>query len=138
MDLKKLLQSSPFHRLLGLKWISSNMNEVVLGVDYKKELDGSDEGVNIHGGVIASLIDVSACFAMMNAIGGDAPNMNLEVHYTLMAASGDSLKATAKTLKVGRTIGIADVIVTNQDGKLIAVGRSTLANAAPSRDKLTK
>ena len=138
MDLENLLHASPFHRMLGLKWISSNENEIKIGLEYKPELDGSDQGTNIHGGVISSLIDTAACFAMMNVTKGDAPNMNLEVHYTRMAAVGDSLTATAKTIKVGRTVGISDIEVHNQIGKLIAVGRSTLANAAPNRDKLTK
>lgn len=138
MDLEELLNSSPFHRLLGLRWISAADKEIKIGLDYAKQLDGSDTGSNIHGGAIASLIDVAACFAMMNATRADAPNMNLEVHYTRMAAASDQLVATAQAVKVGRTVGISDVQVHNQDGKLIALGRSTLANAAPSRRNLTK
>lgn len=138
MNLKQLLDSSPFHRLIGLKFIDSADDVVKIGLSYKPQLDGSDSGLNIHGGVIATLADVSACFAMMNKTGGDAPNINLEVHYTRMAAAGDELVATAKTVKVGRTLGICDVEIHNQNGKLIAVGRSTLANAAPAREKLTK
>ena len=138
MDLEKLLLASPFHRWLGLQMVKITETEVHIRLPYKKEFAGSDEEVNIHGGVISSLIDISACFAMMNSAKRDAPNLNLEVHYTRMAAAGDELTAYAKTIKAGRTLGIADVEVRNQDDKLIAVGRSLLSTTAPERKILTK
>ncbi len=138
MDLEKMLNSSPYHRWLGLQMELVGENEVHIKMPYRQEFAGSDEGINIHGGIISSLIDIAACFAMMNATKRDTPNLNLEVHYTRMAAAGDELIAIARTLKAGRTLGIADVEVKNQDGKLIAAGRSLLSTAAPERKTLTK
>lgn len=138
MDLEKMLLASPFHRWLGLEMIRITETEVHIRLPYKREFAGNDEEINIHGGIISSLMDIASCFAMMNATGRDAPNLNLEVHYTRMAAAGDELTAIARTVKAGRTLGIADVEVRNQDQKLIAVARSLLSTAAPERTTLTK
>ena len=138
MNLKEAINLSPYHRLLGLELEEVGKKEVKIKLPYKKELCGDDNETNIHGGVISTLIDVAACFAMINATGKDAPNIDLKVNYLRMAAGGDTLTAIAKAIKVGRTLGVADVEVRNQDNKLIAVGRSQLSNSSPARNELTK
>ncbi|MEE9179795.1 MAG: PaaI family thioesterase, partial [Vicinamibacteria bacterium] len=57
---------------------------------------------------------------------GNVPTIDLRVDYLRPARKGD-LVAIGRTVKVGRTIGVADVEVRDSNGALIAVGRGTYA-----------
>lgn len=138
MDLYSSMRASPYHRWLGVELIQEQEGKVEVHLPYREEFLGDEAGTNIHGGIIATLADITACFAMMSSTGNDAPNIDLHVDYLRMAPRGSSLIATGRSVKAGRTIGVADVEVRTEDGRLIAVGRSKLANNAPGRDTLTK
>ena len=64
--------------------------------------------------------------------------MNLQVDYLRMVGPDTDLIAHGKAVKTGRTIGVADVEIRTPEGRLVAVGRSTLVNSAPSRETLTQ
>lgn len=138
MNLKEMMQDSPYHRWLGVELISVEAGKVVVRLPFREEFLGSDERTNIHGGIISTLADIAACFAMMSSTGNDAPNLNLHVDYLRMAAPDTDLIATGTSVKTGRSVGVADVEIHTLDGRLIAVGRSTLVTNAPPRDTLTK
>lgn len=136
MNLHKKLLESPYHRWLGVELLRAHAGEVKMRLPFREEFLGSDDRVNIHGGIISTLADITACFAMMSSTGNDAPNMNLQVDYLRMAGPDADLIARGKTVKAGRNVGVADVEIRTTNGRLIAVGRSTLANSAPSRRTL--
>ena len=138
MDLAELMQASPYHRWLGVELTNHGEGNVEVRLPFREEFLGSDERTNIHGGIISTLADITTCFAMMSSTGRDAPNMNLQVDYLRMAGPDTDLIATGQTVKAGRTVGVADVQIHTPEGRLIAVGRSTLVNNAPSRDTLAK
>ena len=75
-----------------------------------------------HGGVIATLIDVAGDFALALIVGGPVPTINLRVDY-LRPATRTNLTATARVRRAGRTVGVVDVDVHDDNGKLVAVGR---------------
>jgi uncharacterized protein (TIGR00369 family) len=135
--LKQMMVASPFHRWLGVELLRAADGEVEVRLPYRPEFSGNDEGTNIHGGVISTLADITACFAIMSATQNDAPNLDLRVDYLRMAPDGSDLIAIGKTIKAGRSIGVADVEIRTPDGRLVAVGRSTMATNVPSRDVLT-
>lgn len=138
MDLKDMMKASPFHRWLGVELIQVESGKVLIRLPFREEFLGSDDRTNIHGGIISTLADITACFAMMSSTGSDAPNLSLQVDYLRMAGPETDLIATGVTVKTGRTVGVTDVQVHTAEGRLIAVARSTLINSAPSRDQLTK
>ncbi|HYM69649.1 MAG TPA: PaaI family thioesterase [bacterium] len=121
--LPEFLGRSPYHRLLGLHMTKAAEGEVVVRMPFREDLlAGDDEsGRYIHGGAIASLIDTAADFAVIAAVGRDVPTIDLRVDY-LRAARG-TLIATARTRKAGRSVAVADVEVTDDAGRLVAVGR---------------
>ena len=137
MDLKTLITQSPYHRWLGVELLEQEPGMVKVRLPYRAEFAGNDEATNIHGGVISALADITVCFAMMSQTGHDAPNVNLSVEYLRMVQTGMTLIATGRVVKAGRTLGVADVEIHTDGGKLIAVGRSTLINTAPNREQLT-
>ena len=138
MDLKEIILTAPFHRWLGVELVHAEVGKVQIRLPFREDFLGSDDRTNIHGGIISSLADITACFAMMSSTQNDAPNLNLQVEYLRMVGADTDLIATGTTIKAGRTVGVADVQIHTPDGKLIAVARSTLITNAPSRDQLTK
>jgi uncharacterized protein (TIGR00369 family) len=138
MDLAQLLQAAPYHRWLGVRLTRQDNDGVEIRLPYRPEFSGSDEGINIHGGIIAALADIAACFAVIHKTGNDAPNIDLHVDYLRMAPDGQDLIAIGRAAKLGRTISVADVEIRTDDGRVIAIARSKVTTSAPSRDTLTK
>jgi uncharacterized protein (TIGR00369 family) len=131
------MRASPYHQWLGVELVREQAGEVEVYLPYRDEFAGSADRTNIHGGIISTLADIAACFAMMSSTGYDTPNLDLRVDYLRMARAGTDLVAVAKTVKAGRTIGVADVEIRTPEGRVIAVGRSTLVTSALKRDTLT-
>lgn len=137
MDLAKRMRQSPYHRWLGVELTRVEPGDVEVRLPFREEFLASDDRANVHGGIISTLADLTTCFAMMSSTGGDAPNMNLHVDYLRMVGPDTDLIARGRTVKAGRTVGVADVEIRTDGGRLVAVGRSTLVNGAPPRETLT-
>ena len=138
MDLDKRLRESPYHRWLGVELLSADNGEVEVRMPFREEFLASDDRLNVHGGIISTLADLTTCFAMMSSTGKDAPNMNLQVDYLRMVGPDADLIARGRAVKTGRTVGVADVEIRTAQGRLVAIGRSTLVNSAPPRETLTQ
>lgn len=72
-----------------------------------------------HGGIVAGLADHAAGGAVTTALPPDrfAVTINLQVSY-LSPANGQSLVARARSMRIGGTIGVAQVeVVTVSDGR---------------------
>jgi uncharacterized protein (TIGR00369 family) len=79
--------------------------------------------------VIASLIDIAGHAAIAAKLQHGVPTIDLRIDYLRMAA-GRELRAAAALLKLGRTVGVVDVRVTDDQGKLVAAGRGTFSTRA--------
>lgn len=131
MDVGELMERSPFQRWLGVELTREGEGEVEVRLPYKDEFCGDDEGISIHGGVIASLADVASCFAAMSSVQEDLPTVDLRLDYLWRAAPGEDLIAVGRVTKAGGTIVYADVEVRTGSGRVVAVGRGTFLRAGP-------
>jgi len=124
VDLEASLQASPFQRLFGfrLESFDSGTQTLVLRCPYGPNVERAEGSGQFHGGVIASLIDVAGDFALMAVLGYGVPTINFRIDYLKPATSTDLL-ARAYVRRLGRTIAVVDVDVSNATGTLIAVGR---------------
>ena len=77
-----------------------------------------------HGGVYFSMAD-TACGTAMATHGYAAVTMDANYHFLKSAAVGDTLTAESFEVRSGRTIGVYDVWITNQDGTLLGTGTFT-------------
>ena len=78
-----------------------------------------------HGGIAYSLADSALAFAA-NAHGKQCVSIETSISHTRPAKIDDVLTATCTELNQGRTIGIYQVIVTNQENKNIAFFKGTV------------
>jgi len=81
------------------------------------------EHLNFHGvtfgGVIMSLADQAFGYAV-NTLSYPSMASQFNIYFLASARAGDVLTAEGTVVRSGRYISVAEVSVTNQDGKLIA------------------
>jgi uncharacterized protein (TIGR00369 family) len=118
---------SPYMRFLGLEVVHADRGQVEIRLPFREEFlrqDGSDW---LHGGVVSALIDIVGDYAVITETGVGVPTIDLRVDYLRPARRGDLL-AVGRTLRVGRTVSVADVEVRDVSGALVAVGRGCYAS----------
>ncbi len=57
-------------------------------------------------------------------VGGGVPTINIRIDY-LKPAVGDSLTATARARRMGRSVAVAAIDVFDEKNALVAIGRGT-------------
>ena len=78
----------------------------------------------VFGGIIAAVADQAFAYAT-NSLLKPSIATQFNIHFIAGASVGDELTAECKVLKSGRRVGISEIAVTNQDGKLIARATGT-------------
>ena len=132
-QLQDWLQKPPYQQFLGLRAVSvdSHAGEVIIKLPFRREFQRSGDEPQIHGGVTSALIDIAGDYALAVRLGYGVPTIDLRVDFLRMAENTD-LVAKAYAVKVGRTIGVADVSVFDDHDRLIAVGRGTYSTTRPA------
>ena len=87
----------------------------------RPELERGGGSGQFHGGPIAALIDTVGDFAVVAMVKGFVPTINLRVDYLRPATAFLIGKATVR--RVGRTVGVVDIDVYDDQERLCAVGR---------------
>jgi uncharacterized protein (TIGR00369 family) len=122
-QLRDAFHEAPLHKLLGLNITELGPDGVTVEMPVRESAFNSTG--NLHGGSLATLIDVAAGTAA--AIGsGFQPGRqtivtaDLHVRY-LGRPKGDLVRATAKVLKAGRQLVVVECQVTDDQDRIIAV-----------------
>ncbi|MCC7081300.1 MAG: PaaI family thioesterase [Burkholderiales bacterium] len=128
-QVQALFDASPFIGFLGLQVVSVDHDaaEIQVRMPLRPELERRRGTKQFHGGPIASFIDTVGDFAIGMAVGGGVPTMNLRIDY-LRPALGDSLLGVARVRRAGKTAAIIDIDVSDEQGKLVAIGRGTYSS----------
>ena len=126
-DIQAVFDTSPFIALLNIKLqtMDPDKGRLVVTLPFTPPLARTSADEQFHGGVIASLIDTAACFAIVMSLGKPIPTIDLRVDY-LKPICGGAIKAIAQVRKSGKTIGVVDVDIMDAQGALAAIGRATL------------
>ncbi len=127
--LQSQLDASPFIASTGMRVIEADhgSESLTLSMPLKPEFERRAGTGQFHGGPIAALIDTAGCFALIMLLGHGVPTVNFRTDY-LRPAMNTSLKAVARVRRVGRTVGVVDIDVFADDGRLVAVGRGTFGS----------
>lgn len=78
----------------------------------------------IYGGIIMSVADQAFAYAS-NSMSPGSVASQFNLHFVAGAKVGDELTAECRVVKSGRKVGISEMTVTNQDGKLLARATGT-------------
>jgi uncharacterized protein (TIGR00369 family) len=122
--LRTSLAAPPFHQWLRpeLRDLDPESGRVTIALPLRAEFRRDPKRPEIHGGVIAALVDIAGHAAIAAKVHHGVPTVDLRIDY-LRVAAGTELMATADPVRLGRTLGIVDVRVTDDQGKLVAIGR---------------
>jgi len=122
----RLANRSPYFELLSMKILDVGVGYSLLEIDLdQKHLQPFGY---VHGGVFASIIDAAAFWAVYYEIEDQdtgITTVDLKLNYLAPAASGKMI-AKGRQIKLGKTLGYADAEVTDDNGKILAHGTSTL------------
>lgn len=118
------LDDSPFHRLFNMKAEHCSPEDECLAIRmaFTPSVERATGSGQYHGGAIASLIDIAGDFVLIYLLGHGVPTINFRVDYLRPALATD-LVARARVRRVGRTVGVVDIDVEDDQSRLIAVGR---------------
>jgi len=86
----------------------------------------------LHGGVVSSLLD-QAFGCSLNTLNQIYVAVQLNINFMSSAPVGETLIAEGKVLHAGRSLGIAEMTVTDSKGKLIARASGTTVSIGPRK-----
>lgn len=88
------------------------------------------------GGIIMAVADQAFGYAV-NSVNRPNVASQFNIHFIAPARAGDELIAEGRVVKSGRRVSIAEMTVTNQDGKLIAKATGTTIPLTNTHSKST-
>jgi len=123
-QIQERLLHSPFNALLDLEVVTADpeKQEVVMRLKMRPEFERLAGTGQWHGGPIAAAIDTVGDYALAMLFGKPLPTINLRVDY--LRPGKDTLTLAARIRRSGKTVGVVDVDVLDDAGRLVAVGRA--------------
>ena len=121
-DIQFALEAAPFHRWLGIKAISADEDALRLEMPWRDEVVSNPRVQSAHGGILASLIDLTGFYALLASGNAPAATADLRVDYH-KAATPSTLSVTGKVIRLGSTISVAEATIRNSGGVLLSSGR---------------
>jgi uncharacterized protein (TIGR00369 family) len=120
------LEQQPFTALLGIKIESASEGEASARLPFGlKLLNAGGPNVPIHGGAIATLIDIAACAAVWSLpTTSRSATIGMTINYVGAGISSD-LVARAKLRRAGKSIASLTVEVRDKADALVADGLVT-------------
>jgi acyl-CoA thioesterase len=105
------------------KWLRIDVIQIEKG-SCELQMETNDEMLNgfkiLHGGISYSLADSALAFAS-NSYGYKCVSIETSISHIRPVRKGDVLTARASEIHRGKTTGIYDVLLTNQENKKVAV-----------------
>ena len=109
----KLLELSPGHARVEITLLPEHLNFNGL----------------VFGGIVMAVADQAFAYAV-NSVTRSSIATQFNLHFIAAARTGDTLVAEARLLKHGRRVSIAEITVTNRDGRLIARATGTTVSVS--------
>ena len=122
LALDKLVRGSPFHAWLGVRLETLDEDGITMRLPWREEFVSDPVVRYTHGGILATLIDLAADYAIAARIGRGVPTVDMRVDFHKAAMPGP-LTARARVIKLGGTLATAEAHVFDEAGALIASGR---------------
>ncbi len=129
-DIQARLLHGPFHQWLGLTVESVGEGTIELTARWREEWIVNPDGRYTHGGILATLVDLTADWALVSKTGRGVPTIDLRVDYHRAAMPGD-LRCIGSVIKFGKQFSVAEAKILDLEGNLLASGRGVYSTAPP-------
>lgn len=129
-DIQARLLRGPFHQWLGLTVESVGEGTIELRARWREEWIVNPDGRYTHGGILATLVDLTADWALVSKTGRGVPTIDLRVDYHRGAMPGD-LRCIGSVIKFGKQFSVAEAKILDLEGNLLASGRGVYSTAPP-------
>lgn len=123
--LNKYFQESPFNDWMDVQVGTTEGDRPIVRVPFNQKL--TNQGASIHGGVLASLVDVAGGAAVLNALGDNGEvflaTTDMDIRYLRPAT--EELTAIGSVERVGESLSVATVEITQEsstDSNVVALG----------------
>jgi acyl-CoA thioesterase len=121
-DLKEKEKQEPIAAFLGMKLVE--LSPGYARVNMKLRPEHLNFNGMVFGGIIMALADQAFAYGT-NSLVTPSIATQFNIHLISGAGVGDELTAECRVVRSGRRIGVSEMTVTNQDGKLIAKATGT-------------
>ncbi len=132
-DMQAMIERSDFHQLFQPRVLDVDPDGLRLTIKFmmRAEFERQPGTNQWHGGAVSAIIDTTGCYALTMLSGELFPTINFRTDYLRPAISTD-LTAVALVRRAGRSIGVVDVDVIDDAGRLTAVGRGSYSTKSVS------
>ncbi|MFX0059011.1 MAG: PaaI family thioesterase [Candidatus Hodarchaeota archaeon] len=133
---KRFVNSSPYLINQNIKLLDLKYGESFLEVELNRiHLQGYGY---VHGGVYSALVDSAGFFAVYTQVEGDnsAATIEMNLNYLFSVKTG-KLLAHGRCLNLGKSIGLAEVTIRNEEETLLAYGSVTVMVKPPLKSLKT-
>jgi uncharacterized protein (TIGR00369 family) len=116
--------ANPWHQYLGLRLLERRLNYGRIEL-HKTATTPGGIGGSVHGGVLATMIDVVTIVAIFAELREDeqpAGTADLNISY-LRQAHGERIICEGQVIKRGRQLAVIDASITDMQGRLCCRGR---------------
>ena len=127
--LRDAFERVPFAHLLGIELGEMRRGEATLHLEVRDELR-QNNGV-VHGGVLASLMDSAAAFAVLTLLEKDqtSTTVDLTTHYLRPLLKGRAT-ARARVVRAGRRIMVITIDVLDETEAIVATALTSFIRLA--------
>ena len=122
MELKSKEKKEPIASFLKMRLLELNPGYAKVAIKLAPEYQNFNSFV--FGGVIMSVADQAFAYAS-NSLAHPSVATQFNIHFVNGAGANDELIAECRVIRSGRRVGISEMTVTNQEGKLIAKATGT-------------
>ena len=132
-EIQRLLDNSPFIAFLKMevKDVNEGKQQITIRTPMRPEFERGAGTGQWHGGPIAAVIDTVGDYAAALVLERTLPTVNFRVDY-IRPAVATALNAVGTVRRLGKSVGVIDVDVFDDQGVLVAIGRATYSTLAPT------
>lgn len=121
----ELINSSPYFRLLDMQVSEMRTGHATVEMTMSPKLRNCFGG--IHGGVYASVIDTATYWAIYGDVEEDSGFTSIDVSVSdLSSLQEGNITIKGTSIKVGRSLCLAEAFAFAEDGRLLAHGTSKM------------
>ncbi|ALM82280.1 PaaI family thioesterase [Bordetella sp. N] len=132
-QVQERLRASGFNALLNLTVLEADAGQGLLRVraPFQPAFERGNGSRQWHGGPLAALVDTVGDFALIQQLGRGLPTINFRIDYLRPAVDTD-IEVVATVRRAGKSVGVVDVELFDDEARLLALGRATYSTLPPA------